>query len=101
MTLLICVTPFALAWKGVQSSGMFQLRIYAQATFLAIYLVFLWVFSSIKTTKIYRFPKTINMLLFCAVSYPLILGHLPNSFALNSPGIRWFAKADELNKMNE
>jgi hypothetical protein len=42
------------------------------------------------------------MLTLVIVSYPLILGHVPNSFALNSPWHpNWFAKADELNRINE
>ncbi len=104
MTLLICVTPFALAWKGVQSSGMFQLRIYAQATPLLAILsgVSMGVLIYHNPLKLYRFPKAINILILFIVSYPLIWGHIPNSFALNSPWHpNWFAKADELNRINE
>jgi hypothetical protein len=104
ITLLICVTPFALAWKGMQDSGMFQLRIYAQGTPLLAIMsgVSMGILIQGNPLKMIRIPHLGTLFLMLSVSFGLIWGYIPNSFAVNAPWHpKWFAKSDELHRINE
>jgi len=104
ITLLICITPFALAWKGVQDAGIFHLRLYAQGVPILAILAGISTGLLIQHNpiKIIRTPHWVYYPLVLGISYCFMWGHIPNAFALNSPWHpRWFPKADELNRMNE
>ena len=49
-----------------------------------------------------RIPPLGSLLLMLGLSYCLVLGLIPNSFAVNAPWHpKWFAKSDELHRINE